>query len=346
MDFYVSNNSEKRVARAEIDQHIKNAKIIALQAPGCPEAHDLMTVYKGQGIKVVVDYDDFSFDLDKGNPRYADLGCEEVEEKDNNGNTVVRWRDQENGFDIKANKSKYEAFIACLKSADLVTTTTEYLAEKFRKYNSNVVVCPNSIDFDLWKPIPRPVKYMNEVRIGWFGGDSHFQDIKLFKTLLPAICKKYPQVKIVLQCPPVPLWKDMFKDIPEQQLEWNNWKDLKFYTLFLASRHFDIGLCPLADLEFNRCKSQIKVLEFAAMGATVVAQDMIPYSNYIQPGHTGLLASTEQEWIDQISLLIENLDLRKRIAANAYRDVFTNFNLEHNCRIWEKAYLDLLEVKK
>lgn len=301
-----------------------------------------MKLYKNEGKKVVIDYDDYSFDLSPGNPRYAELGTKECELIGPDG-PVFRWRDGENGFDLKSNIAKFEAFKACVEMADMVTTTTDYLASKFKRHNPNVVVCPNSIDFDLWRPLPRPERLRGEVRLGWFGGDSHYVDLKPFKDLLPKLCHKFKNLKIVVQAPMVPEWREFFSGIPESQLEWYGWSDLRYYTLFLASRHFDIGLCPLEDNDFNRCKSSIKWMEFAALGAAVVAQDIPPYSVTIKDGHNGLLANTQEQWFDKISRLIEDVEYRNTVAMNGYLDVKDKWNLEKNCRLWESAYTNLLE---
>lgn len=339
LDIVVADNADKSIHMDEIKQHVSQADLISMQAPGAMEAFMLMGFYQAEGRKVVVDYDDYSFDLDPGNPRYAELGTKECD------GPGYRWRHGENGFDINANTMRYQGFINCLKRADLVSTTTEYLAAKFRPHNPNVAILPNSIDFDLWRPIPRPQAYDGQIRIGWFGGDSHLVDLEIFKTVLPRVCKKYPQVKIVLQAPPVPFWQQKFGDIPASQLEWHYWADLKLYTLFLASRHWDIGLVPLADNEFNRCKSNIKCLEFAALRVPVIAQRMVPYSNHIKDGETGLLAGTEEEWYEQICRLVEDRARRMELADNGYWDAHKNHNLDMNCRLWEKAYLECLEAK-
>lgn len=342
IDINIADNPNKTFRLQEIQDNVEKADIISIQSPGYKDAITLMKLYKSEGKKIIVDYDDYSFDLSEGNPRYSELGTEEKEIIGPDGKVAFKWRDQENGFDLKANRAKYESFKLALGQADLITTTTEYLADKFRQHNSNVKICPNSIDLDLWRPIPRPEQLKDEIRIGWFGGDSHFVDLELFKGLLPRLTKAYPKVKIVMQAPPVPEWAQFFKDIPVDRFEWYNWADLRFYTLFLASRHFDIGLCPLAVNEFNKCKSNIKALEFQALGAAVVAQNMIPYSNTIEDGITGLLASTEDEWFEKISSLIEDREYREYVALKAYEDVQKNWNLDLNCRIWEKTFNDLM----
>ena len=75
-------------------------------------------------------------------------------------------------------KSSSNHIIETIKECDLVTTTTSYLADKIRIYNSNVEVLPNAINpnEDQWinKETTSPV-----VRVGWQGGICHLPDIEL-----------------------------------------------------------------------------------------------------------------------------------------------------------------------
>lgn len=341
----ISNNPDKQVQLSEIERYTKSADAVVLQAPGHADAKALIDFYKMKGKKVIVDYDDYSFDLSPSNPRYADLGTVECSAADAQGNVLYKWKDGENGFDLQENLSKYNGFVDCVKAADLVTTTTEYLASKFRPLNPNVKILPNSIDFDLWKPVRRKPGRENQIRIGWFGGDSHFPDLWVFRDVITRIVKKYPQVVIVIQAPPVQFWKEMFAGIPPQNLEWYGWADLSLYTLFLASKDFDIGLCPLdPSIEFNKCKSSIKQFEFAAFKVPSVCQDMLPYSANVKDGVNGFLASTAEEWEDKLSRLIEDKQLRERMGEEAYQRVYSEHNLDKNAPLWEEAYLSVFDV--
>ena len=336
-NFLLSDNPDKSIQLSEIEAHARDCQIVSLQAPGHVDALKLIRMYKFEGKKVVLDYDDYSFDLNPCNPRYADLGTKEVQ--DETGKWI--WRDGENGFDLGANIGKFEAFKACVREADLVTTTTPLLAQKFREITEKVAVVPNSIDLSLWRPLPK--KDDGLVRVGWSGGDSHGVDIKLLKAIAPTLCAKYPQLRFVLQCPRPPMWDDIFASIPPDRLEWHDWADLRFYTLILADRGIDIGLCPLdASVDFNRYKSPIKWMEFTALGAAVVAQNMPPYSESCRDGETALLASTPDEWTAAISNLVEDKAKREGLQQRAYRRVEEFHSLQRNWTTWDDFYADLL----
>ena len=62
-------------------------------------------------------------------------------------------------------------------------------------------------------------------------------------------------------------------------------------------RHWDIGIAPLADTGFNRCKSSMKALDYAAMGLPVLASDRDVYRGTLADGPGGwLLPDDEGAW--------------------------------------------------
>lgn len=333
----MSNSAESAITLGEVKELLNKLDIFSIQAPGHVDSAALIDLFQNQKKKVIVDYDDYSFDLSPSNPRYTELGIKENQILDDKGNVIKDFRNMERKFDLKSNTEKYEAFKYCSKKADLITTTTEHLADYFRKINKNVTVCPNSIDFDVWKPIKR-LAPQEEIRLGWFGGDSHHKDLEIFGQLFPYLQNKYPQVKFVILGPDVPYWKPIFKDVDPKKLVWHDWADLSVYTLTLASMDWDIGLCPLEDNEFNKCKSSIKHFEFGSLGIPVVVQNMLPYSLTVNHGKTGFLAKTIEDWIKYVSLLIEDSILRKNMGQEHYLDIFKNHNLEQHCRSFERAY--------
>jgi len=65
-----------------------------------------------------------------------------------------------------------------IKGAENVTTTTPIFADEIRKFNKNVTVFPNSIDPTEKQFIAKPEK-SDRIRIGWLGGSSHLNDLRI-----------------------------------------------------------------------------------------------------------------------------------------------------------------------
>ena len=341
-------------------EHVTNlcleANLAILQSPGSIEGrmtieNHLLNVYLhgskvSDAVPVLIDYDDYSFDLSPVNPRYKDLGTKEVILKDKNGKEKWLWKNGHMGFDLQSNIARYGQFCRCVWQASGVTTTTEYLAGKFQRFNPNVFVLPNSIDFSKWGAIPRPDKTKNEIRIGWFGGDSHLNDLLAIKDIFQLIINKYNNVKLVFIMPtPWPV----LDGLPRERVEVYPWTSLELYPLFLASMHWDIGLVPLStqesDIEFNMCKSNIKWLEFASMGVPAVMTDIIPHANTVEHGSNGILVRNEG-FLEAVCELIEDANKRIKIGQNAYQTCRESYDLDKNCKIWYDLYTKMLDTKK
>ena len=79
-----------------------------------------------------------------------------------------------------------EKILNNVKIAENVTTTTDIFKEEMSKFNKNVFVLPNAIDPTERQFIPKPEK-SDRLRIGWLGGSSHEQDLKLLNGLVNKI---------------------------------------------------------------------------------------------------------------------------------------------------------------
>jgi glycosyltransferase involved in cell wall biosynthesis len=84
---------------------------------------------------------------------------------------------------IIKNSKMGEKIVENLKIAENITTTTDLFATEIAKYNKNVFVLPNAIDPTEKQYTPNPEK-SDRIRIGWLGGSSHLEDLKLLNGLV------------------------------------------------------------------------------------------------------------------------------------------------------------------
>ena len=66
-------------------------------------------------------------------------------------------------------------------------------------------------------------------------------------------------------------------------------------------RAFDIGIMPLGDDEEAQGRCGLKAVQCMAVGVPVVASPVGAAAEIVEPGVTGFLADTEQEWTDALS---------------------------------------------
>jgi tetratricopeptide (TPR) repeat protein len=80
----------------------------------------------------------------------------------------------------------------------------------------------------------------------------------------------------------------------------------------------DIGIAPLQDNPYNRCRSDVKFLEYASRGVVPVLSSLAPYKASVQQGETGFLYDSPQQLLSILSTLACDAGLRDRISKAAY----------------------------
>ena len=106
----------------------------------------------------------------------------------------------------------------------------------------------------------------------------------------------------------------------------------------LAQLDFDIGLCPLEDIEFNRSKSCIKFYEYASVGTVTLASNVLPYKKEVN----FLANNNYKDWYKKIEMLIRDKELREKLLKDQQKFVFENRDMEKIGKLYEKVYLSIL----
>jgi len=132
--------------------------------------------------------------------------------------------------------------------ADLVTVSTEPLAQVLREFNPNVTVLPNAIPG--WActlprvPRPRP-------RVGWMGGASHGVDIGIIAGPVRRFLRRFPGWDLHIGGTD---FRPTFK-APRDRAFYEPWVPVyRDPEGFYRSVDFDIGLCPLWPTTFSESK--------------------------------------------------------------------------------------------
>ena len=218
-----------------------------------------------------------------------------------------------------------ESFKHCLRGSDLVTVSTQPLAEQLAPYNDNVAVLPNHIDADMLY-IDRPKS--SKVTIGWAGGMSHLVDWVTVSDPLRGVLEANPDVDMhFCGIDYSPLLKRVCRYTPWKPNVWDYFKVIDF----------DIGLAPLADTPFNVCKSHIRALEYMALGIPVVASDVPAYNDLVVDGVTGFLVNSPDEWDARLTDLINDEAMRAEMGAKG-REVASTWTVQQGWKLWRDAY--------
>ena len=117
------------------------------------------------------------------------------------------------------------------------------------------------------------------------------------------------------------------------------------FMLWYSSRaRWDIALAPLRESQFNQCKSDIKFLDYSAIGAAGIYSHGPAYETTVRHEETGLLVDGVTEaWVDALETLLADGRYRNRLARNASEYLWGQRTLAHCAENWPRALETLLE---
>ena len=234
---------------------------------------------------------------------------------------------------VKLNYAKAQIPILLgMVQAKALTVTTPYLADLLRKYNSNIFVLPNFLDDSLWQfNAPQVEPLGDKIRIFYMGTITHVPDLEMLKPALQALAMKYPgRLEFVFYEANLNFEEEIPATITNCKSETFVYAD---YVKVALSQRANIAIAPLEDIPYNHCKSSIKYFEYTAMGLPGVYSRVTPYIRVIEEGVNGFTASTISEWIDGLSYLIEDPQMRESMALSAQETVRRDWLLSDHAHL-------------
>jgi glycosyltransferase involved in cell wall biosynthesis len=102
---------------------------------------------------------------------------------------------------------------------------------------------------------------------------------------------------------------------------------------------FDIGIMPLPDDEWSKGKCGLKGLLYMALGVATVMSPVGVNTEIITPEVNGLLAGTEDEWVEAVAGLVEDQMRRRRLAEAGRETVVDRYSGER----WAPRFYDVLD---
>jgi L-malate glycosyltransferase len=223
----------------------------------------------------------------------------------------------------------YSKPIFLMKKAHHIITCTPYLDNYVKQYNKNTTDISSTVDTE--NRYFAVNKYTNDkpIIIGWSGSHSTLKHFLTIQNVLKAIQLKYPTVIIKIM-------GGTNVEIDGVKIESCEWSEtIEISTL----QSFDIGIYPLPNEEWVYGKSSLKAIQYMALGIPTVATAIGTNFRVIEDGKSGFLVNNETEWIERISQLIENPDLRKEIGFAARKKIENEFSTKANA----PKYLSILK---
>lgn len=190
-------------------------------------------------------------------------------------------------------------------------------AEYARRFTDNVVVIPSVIDGDLYPG--RSTRTPGAVRIGWSGSATTVANLQMVAGALREISLRDDVSLRFIGTDRAP--------IPGLRCEARAWRaDTEVADL----QQFDVGLLPVPLTPWNERKFFLKLVQYMALGIPAVCTPLGSALDVVEPGVTGFLAETHEDWVGSLERLVENEELRERMGIEAARRARERFTLEAN----------------
>ena len=215
---------------------------------------------------------------------------------------------------------------AVMQHAATVVVGNDYLAGHARQVGaSKIEYLPTVVDIDRY---PICEKKNQQFRIGWIGSPITAPYLGLIKDALDEVCKQTKACIVLIGAGD----RDMLPGLEKESLPWN--EDSEVANI----QSCDVGIMPLPDEPFTRGKCGYKLIQYMAAGLPVVASPVGVNKTIVEQGKTGLLASSQEEWMQALVRLYHDVTMRNNMGRAGREKV----EKEYNIQITAPRLLDIL----
>ena len=170
----------------------------------------------------------------------------------------------------------------------------------------------------LWDgPAPLPLRRLDRVVIGWGGSAAHREDLQAVIPAIASVLDRHPEARLAIMSDESV--RPVLDPLPADRVSFTPWGSLGAYYKFLEG--IDVGIAPLSPTPYNRCRSDVRFVEYAAHGVLAVCADLEPYREAVRAGQTGYLYRDTAELETVLERALAEGEVRAAIPARAARQV-------------------------
>lgn len=265
--------------------------------------------------KLVFEIDDDLWNIDRSNKTALQFYDDEL-------------RMQQSAFLDAGNQRR---LIENITVADVVTVTTEPLADLVSQWNPNVHILPNCIPAWMLDQ-PMPQQQTERVTIGWGGSPSHTRDFGELAKPLKRVLQRFGD-STEFHCMG-PDYTDRVTSLKGRTRHTGWFNGVEDY---LKAIDFQIGVVPLRPSTFTDAKSDLKLLELSALGIPTIVSPTGPYARAIASGAPARTAGDHKAWERELVDLIQSPADRETLGKEAREWAATRV-IDQHAHHWEDAY--------
>lgn len=278
--------------------------VVVFQRPMSRRSYQMIAAIQAQGIAVVVELDDDIWHIDPQNVFHYE------------------WQPSNN------RESNYTHLAKAVNHADLVTVSTPELARVVP--NKKVRVLRNMVPE--WYLSLEPDSFEKDgLSVVWTGqAETHPLDLNACSDGVVRAVRRAGAVFV-----------GVGSEATGKHLGFNDgetlfspWIDLANYPAAVKSH--DVGIAPLRDTVFNRSKSYLKGLEYAALGLAFVGSPLPEYRQLAFEG-VGEIANSRHDWYMKLYRLLTDEPYRAE-KVECGLDFARRNTYEANAHLWVEAW--------
>lgn len=273
--------------------------------------HELRRLQEKYSCSIIVDLDDDLFSMDDSHPQYEEYLPELDKLKE------------------------------LLSFSNLLVASTPEVVQGVERVGVNIKSCvlPNCLDDRIWV-WGRRLSQSDDgpLRVLYSGTETHDADLKMLAEYMPSIEKsvyeasgRSIEVHVVggtlLDLPGLIIHK-----VPPELRRYD------LYVEWLCSLGtFDFAIAPLClENKMNHAKSNLKFLEYSALGLPCIYTNIEPYSRTVTHGLDGYLVdlNTEAGWIESFCSLSSDRRLREKMGKAAEIKLKNSYLLSDHFEDW------------
>ncbi len=223
--------------------------------------------------------------------------------------------DQSNNWLIRKGLSNKIAQI--ISHANMVLAGSPYLVDYAKQFSGRVEYMPQVMDLRDYPPPPEPQDDGRPVTIGWIGSPSTSEYVTMIADALRQFCSEHA-AQVVL----IGAGRYELPGVPLISREWSK------QTEAADLQQFDVGIMPLTDTPWARGKCAFKLLQYMACGRPVVTSPVGMNVELVRESGAGLLASSQQEWVQALATLYADRALRIRMGQAGRNHIEDQYSLQ------------------
>ena len=214
-----------------------------------------------------------------------------------------------------------------LRKADSVVVGNDYLRAYAAPFSRRISVIPTVVDIRRY-PVRKIAAADGGIRIGWIGTPSTGKFLRSLYPVFRALQAKFPFVRFrfIGAGPEI-----RGQGFAAELVEWDEENEISLLG------DCDIGIMPLPDTEFTRGKCGLKLIQYMACSMPTVASPVGANCAIVRDGETGFWATSADDWLAKLAVLIEDRTLRIEFGNAGRSRVEKHYTLERGFAQWQEV---------